>query len=304
MALFSSLRDWSLVMTFVLRLFSKEPSFEETVKWGVLEGFVEAAPGIATAASTSMRHDENNKWDQNPSKEMQVSIDKSWAIRQEGRVSSPSFHFQAFWQQFTEDCFETMVVAICLSFPLATFVHACTTGSYLIAVFVLTFLCLPGALFLFCLSLITSRDFLSQAIIPTFFIDHQAHPLQSIDLFSLLRGTEVPTFFELVNEFLQYPQCLYTYVFFRRRTIIFLLSLFTLLLDFLVPIIRRMSSNSPHHCVLSMCFSIVHTHTVQSYSIRGDVPAQTRVRIHPSPISSFIFSTPFAPFYFQQKNDS
>jgi len=29
MALFSSLRDWSLVMTFVLRLFSKEPSFEE-----------------------------------------------------------------------------------------------------------------------------------------------------------------------------------------------------------------------------------------------------------------------------------
>jgi len=56
MAFFSSLRDWSLVMTFVLRLFSKEPSFEENVKCGVLEGFVEAAPGIATAASTSMRH--------------------------------------------------------------------------------------------------------------------------------------------------------------------------------------------------------------------------------------------------------
>jgi len=59
MALFSSLRDWSLVMNFVLRVVSKEPGFQEKVKCGVLEGFVEATPGIATAASTSMRHDEN-----------------------------------------------------------------------------------------------------------------------------------------------------------------------------------------------------------------------------------------------------
>jgi len=118
---------------------------------------------------------------------------------------------------------------------------------------VLTFLCSPGALFLFCSSLITSRDFLTQTIIPTFIIDHKAHPLQSIDLFSLLRGTQAPRILELVNEFLQY-QLLYTYVFFRRRTISFLLALFPLLLDFLVPINWRMSSNSPHHCVLSMFF--------------------------------------------------
>jgi len=235
------------------RLFSKEPRFEERVKCGVLKGYVEAAAGIATAASTSIRHDENNKWDQNPSKEKQAFIDKSWAVGQVGRVSLPSFPFQAFWHQFTEDCFVTLTVSICLSFPLDTFGHASTRGSYLNAVFVLTFLCLPGALFLFCFSSITSRDFFAQTIIPTFIIDDKTHPLQSIDLFSLLRGTQVPKFHELLNEFLQY-QLLYTYVFFRRRTTSFLLARFPLLLDFLVPINWRMSSNSPHHCVLSMFF--------------------------------------------------
>jgi len=99
MALFSSLRDWSSAITFLLRQFSKGPRFEEKVKCGVLEGFVEAAPGMVTAASTSMRHDENNKLDQNPSREMQVSFDRPWAI---GHVSSPGFPFQAFWQQFTK----------------------------------------------------------------------------------------------------------------------------------------------------------------------------------------------------------
>jgi len=70
MALFPSLREWSLVMTFARRLFSKEQIFEEKVKFGVLEDFVEAAPGKAIAASNSTRLDGNNKWDQNPSKEM------------------------------------------------------------------------------------------------------------------------------------------------------------------------------------------------------------------------------------------
>jgi len=114
----------------VLHLFVNKPSFEEKLKCGVLEGFVEAAPGIAIAASTSMRHDESNKWDQNPSKDKRVSIDKSWAVGQVGRVSLPSFPFQAFWHQFTEDCFGTLAVAICLSFPLDTFGRASTRGSY------------------------------------------------------------------------------------------------------------------------------------------------------------------------------
>jgi len=100
----------------------------------------------AFAASTSMRHAENSKCDQNPSKGMQVSIEKPWAFGKDGRASSPIFPFHSFlqqltegctrslavrlfWQQFTEDCFGTLAIAVCLFFPRALFYHAFTTGN-------------------------------------------------------------------------------------------------------------------------------------------------------------------------------
>lgn len=48
-------------MNFVLHLFSKEPNLMGNVKCVVLKGFVEASPGIATAAGTSIRHFPSNQ---------------------------------------------------------------------------------------------------------------------------------------------------------------------------------------------------------------------------------------------------
>lgn len=77
-------------------------------------------------------------------------------------------------------------------------------------VFFLSLFCLSRAFFS-CFGLITSRFFLSQALIPNFTNDFKNQPLQPINLLSLLIETLVPSLFELVNEFLQHPQLLYSH---------------------------------------------------------------------------------------------